>query len=182
MLDPAGRHYSNKSTLQATVDLMIPPQEFRYQLVGEGLFLGECDGWYMYHHHDGTDANHGGYGGRHFPITMMDGTEKILRGPWSGGAYSVWREAGVKVVDIDLREESSPFKTYCFGYATTVEKVLEEFLPLVRPVDGIGSNLFVASIVTTEPAGSDERWSYEFAITKGTPRHLIDRTILPQWR
>lgn len=34
--------------------------------------------------HDGTDSCNGGFGGDAFELTMVDGSHKVLCGPWSG--------------------------------------------------------------------------------------------------
>lgn len=49
-----------------------------------GVFWSEtADGVVSFFSHTGGDKNEGGFGGAVFNLTMEDGTEKVLRGPWS---------------------------------------------------------------------------------------------------
>ena len=57
-----------------------------YRDVGDGLLLsvvGERADWFAY---TGPGT---GYGGRHFPITMTDGSMRVLIGPWSSNSGEV---------------------------------------------------------------------------------------------
>lgn len=179
MLDKPGRTFSSDPNLRIVVDRQIPSEEFRWDQVAPRLFLGECDGWFEYHHHDGSDANLGGYSGRAFTITMRDGTRKVLRGPWSGGEYSVWRDAGIKLVNVLTKIEGDTI--YTFGLATKPDRVVDEILPHVRPIEGPGAELFSASLLTTDPMSRNDRWHVSFCITKGKPQHLLTTEQLAQY-
>lgn len=54
---------------------------FRFQ-VNHGFYFAERDGFVQWHYHTGQPEVQEGYGGRWTTITMIDGTERTLKGPW----------------------------------------------------------------------------------------------------
>lgn len=53
--------------------------------------------------HSGSDRNEGGFGGSEYEITMLDGTKKVLRGPWSSRAGAMNMKGFGPCVDVSLR-------------------------------------------------------------------------------
>lgn len=75
--------WGNSPRLIVTFDAEAPGV---YREVGDGLLLsvvGERADWFAY---SGPGT---GYGGRSFPITMADGSKRVLIGPWSGSSGDV---------------------------------------------------------------------------------------------
>jgi hypothetical protein len=56
--------------------------------VDGGIYFAENDGCCRFFSHHGSN-NNGGFGGRRFDITMVDGTPKTLHGPWSSNMGEV---------------------------------------------------------------------------------------------
>jgi hypothetical protein len=79
--------YANDPKLQVLVDEVTPRSELRFEHE-DGLWVGIEDGYVEYYAWSG-DGNDGGYSGRCFEITAVDGGRVILRGPWSSRAGCV---------------------------------------------------------------------------------------------
>ena len=91
-------NYMNFPDLEIEVDEMPDTKTMRYE-ERNNIFYAEREGYasYFYYKEPGE-----GFGGREFPITMKDGTEKILKGPWSSRASCVNQMGFGPVVDIVL--------------------------------------------------------------------------------
>lgn len=57
-------------------------KDLRYEQRGP-LYFAECDGYVSFFAHSGNPEQQEGYCGDHFRLTMKDGTDKVLKGPWS---------------------------------------------------------------------------------------------------
>lgn len=71
-----------------------PITERRYRKIpcinGGFLYLAtHPDGYADFYYHSGRPANDGGFGGSTFCITLIDGTRKLLMGPWSNRATAI---------------------------------------------------------------------------------------------
>lgn len=179
-LDNLGLKYANRPTVRVEVESELPRiKDMRWMPHGEDCWLGEKAGWYQFFFHNGDELNHGGYGGAEYSLTLVDGSEKILKGPWSGGAYAVWQTAGIKLIEVTIHEKTSPWSTAMAGYAVTPERFIEEILPLINPLADVtdprihGSRSgFSTALIMTEPKSQDERWEVDFGVVKGQPQVL----------
>lgn len=72
--------FDNPANLVVRVD-ELPIKELRYERKGRYLFA-ESQGYVSFFYDDPND--HAGYGGQTFKLTMKDGSETELIGPWSG--------------------------------------------------------------------------------------------------
>jgi len=99
--------WNNAPKLQILVDKI--PRDLRYKFK-EGMFFAEKGGYVSFFAHNGDSDNHGGYSGREFQIVMEDGTQKILRGPWSGRSGVTNRLGFISCVEVNLTENPEEFE------------------------------------------------------------------------
>jgi len=74
--------YNNDPELEVLADHLPDYKDLRYE-ENNGCYFAERDGYVSFFYHSGNPEQQEGYFGRHFHITMKDGTEKTLKGPWS---------------------------------------------------------------------------------------------------
>lgn len=79
--------YGNDPVFEILVD-KIPDRKLLHYENNAWAWFAELDGYVSFFSWRGP-ANEGGYGGSRFPITMKDGSEKVLLGPWSSGSYAM---------------------------------------------------------------------------------------------
>jgi hypothetical protein len=73
--------FDNPPDLYVEVDDFWPT-DWRYEQRGSAYFAQHESGFCSFFHYAGPSNE--GYGGREFPITMIDGSKQVLKGPWSG--------------------------------------------------------------------------------------------------
>lgn len=159
------QRWSNSPTLAILVDEMPETKDFRYEQKGS-LYYGEKDGYVNFFAYDRPDQ---GYGGRHFPITMTDGTEKVLIGPWSSRA-GVMNAAGFGPcldVSITSRQDDWVRGYTFFAAAVTLDVALEAIKLWNEPRLGRDWAISLAEVKD----GGDLR--YDPVLTKGIKSQLF---------
>ena len=73
-----------------------------------GCYFAELDGYVNFMYYSGPGQ---GYGGRHFDITMEDGTQKTLIGPWSSRAGAMNATGFIPCVDVCIDINNSRFSS-----------------------------------------------------------------------
>lgn len=117
--------YANSPNIYFYVDKLPKYEDWRWQVFNQ---QGELNGQYLAVYEDALvqqhvqTSNHEGYGGAKFPITMVDGTERTLIGPWSGASMNVNTNAkfGHQVVEVGVKEITNTDRFSCWTayYAT----------------------------------------------------------------
>lgn len=103
-------NFANRPTIELMVDALPKLEDYRYEKRGN-LYFAELEGNVSFFSWTGP-GNEDGYGGRSFPITMIDGTAVTLKGPWSSRS-AVMNAAGfplcteVTIVDKGMRYASA---------------------------------------------------------------------------
>jgi hypothetical protein len=92
--------YLNHPNLVLRVDKLPCPESMIYEERNK-IFYAERFGYVSFFYYS-TPGD--GYGGREFPITMKDGTSRILKGPWSSRASCVNRQGFGPCLDVTLLE------------------------------------------------------------------------------
>lgn len=92
--------YANDPKLQVLVDEIPGRSELRFEHEDD-LWVAIEDGYVEYFAWSG-DGNDGGYSGRCFEITTVDGDQVTLKGPWSSRAGCVNNRGFGPVVDVEL--------------------------------------------------------------------------------
>lgn len=110
--------YGNSPEWNIVVEDVPDYKELRYKQKGS-LYFAEKDGLIKFFSWSGPGE---GYGGSVFNITMEDGSDKALKGPWSSRAGCM-NHAGFKLcTDAYVREEN---KTGLVSVAILVEELFE---------------------------------------------------------
>jgi hypothetical protein len=99
---------ANDPRLQVLVDEIPERSELRFENEDE-LWVAIEDGYVEYFAWSG-DGNDGGYSGRSFEITTVDGKEVTLKGPWSSRAGCVNLRSSGPVVDVRMTSEPDVFE------------------------------------------------------------------------
>lgn len=79
--------FANSPTFQVVLNKLPDQNVVRFQRL-DNLFYGEDkeSGYVRFFCWDEARGQDQGFAGRHFPITLVDGTEIVLKGPWSSRA------------------------------------------------------------------------------------------------
>lgn len=118
-------------------------EELKFDQRGYLYFAHTEEGYVRFFNWSGK-GNDGGYGGMDFSITMLDGSKKTLRGPWSSGSYATNREGFTPCMEVSLADNKLVFDR---GYTLIASHIsissLKVFMPagmpgirLARLVDG----------------------------------------------
>jgi hypothetical protein len=105
----------NDPRLEVLVDEIPDRSELRFEHE-DGLWVAIDNGYVEYFAWSG-DGNDGGYSGRSFEITTVDGEQVTLKGPWSSRAGCVNKRSFGPVVDVrmatdpDVLERGYTFRT-----------------------------------------------------------------------
>lgn len=99
---------ANDPRLQVLVDEIPERSELRFENEDE-LWVAIEDGFVEYFAWSG-DGNDGGYSGRCFEITTVDGEQVTLKGPWSSRAGCVNQRSSGPVVDVRMTSEPDVFE------------------------------------------------------------------------
>lgn len=88
--------YANDAKYEIWVEDMPELSDLRYEQRGH-LYFAEKDGLVSFYAYSGPGD---GYGGRAFPITLVDGTEVVLKGPWSSRPAVMMKAGFPECVDV----------------------------------------------------------------------------------
>lgn len=75
-----------------------------------------------------------GYGGRHFELTMIDGSKRTLKGPWSSNSQAVGEKFNVELMEVSYTDNPKSFErgyTFTAG-AALVSAIKELALPILQ--------------------------------------------------
>jgi len=111
--------YHNPANIVLEMDEFELPnlKNFRFE-EKQGNYYAELNDYVRYYHYMRPDS---GFGGRHFPITMKDGAEKILKGPWSSKAGVMNAIGFIPCVDVTIKVD----KYTLYAAAITLRFLLE---------------------------------------------------------
>ena len=119
------------------------PSSLRYRHK-EGIWYAEKDGFVNFLYWKGPH-NEGGFGGRDFEITTVEGRKVILKGPWSSRPGVVHKVGFPECVEASITTRREDFeKGYASlaGYVTLskARQAVSRFLPDYRLVKQLGRN------------------------------------------
>ncbi|KKM21339.1 hypothetical protein LCGC14_1636470 [marine sediment metagenome] len=124
--------YTSGSSLYLLLKDKPKWEDFRFDKK-EGYYFAENQGLVKYYYYLKPGD---GFGGRRFPITMQDGIERVLKGPWSSRA-SVMNKMGFHpCIEAAITEEEDVWKrghTF-FASAVTIE-IAKEALKLMPGIE-----------------------------------------------
>lgn len=121
--------YTNEAQLELHINkkYVYYGNNSRYEKKGSYYYMVNEDGLVICHYYTKPGQ---GYAGRHFPITLTDGTEMVLIGPWDNGSKAM-NEAGLpKTTEVTvyyLDSNRTPFGSYML--VEYMELLIKEYLP-----------------------------------------------------
>jgi hypothetical protein len=119
----------NDPRLEVLVDETPERSELRFEHEG-GLWTAIDNGYVEYFAWSG-DGNDGGFSGRSFEITTVDGEQVTLEGPWSSRAGCVNKRRFGPVVDVRLATDPSVLeKGYTFRTGTMTLSAAKQAIDL----------------------------------------------------
>jgi hypothetical protein len=120
---------ANDPRLEVLVDEIPDRSELRFENEDE-LWVAIEDGYVEYFAWSG-DGNDGGYSGRSFEITTVDGEQVTLKGPWSSRAGCVNQRSFGPVVDVRMTSDSQVFeKGHTFRSSTLTLSAAKQAIDL----------------------------------------------------
>jgi len=105
------KDYANSPTFEVLVDKIPEPDNFIFE-EKNGLYVAEYEGIYKFFYYK-RPGN--GFGGCHFNIKMKNGTDKILKGPWSSRASCVNQQEFGPCSEVTLIVGKSYYGGYAFS-------------------------------------------------------------------
>jgi hypothetical protein len=121
---------ANDPRLEVLVDEIPERSELRFEHE-DRIWCGITDGYVEYFAWSG-DGNEGGYSGRCFEITTVDGGSVRLQGPWSSRAGCVNKRRFGPVVDVHLATDPGVLERgYTFRSGTLTLAAAKQAIDLV---------------------------------------------------
>jgi hypothetical protein len=122
--------WDNDPEIMLLVDKMPDPDNVRYEQK-DNLFFAEDDGYVSFFAYSRPGD---GYGGRTFNITLTNGEERALKGPWSSRA-GVMNSAGFEpCLDVIITDDPEVWeKGYTFMAGAVTKKLVDEYLDKFLP-------------------------------------------------
>lgn len=122
--------YGNPPKLEVQLDEIPDMSEVEFEARifenGRGLYYSDHDGYVRYFTWSG-DGNDGGFSGRGYDITLTNGVEMTLRGPFSSRAGVMNKYDFGPCVDVKVTtEESVMEKGYTFSSAALSKELADE--------------------------------------------------------
>lgn len=107
--------WANSPSLDLLVDHLPSLKEMQFEKKG-GSYYAENEGYVEFFHYNGPDR---GFGGHHFHLTMKNGKEEILIGPWSSRAGAMNSKFG-PCVDVSITDNPQDYEAgyFCAGHVT----------------------------------------------------------------
>lgn len=104
-------------------------EELKYE-ERNSCFFAEKDGLIEFFHYKQPGD---GYAGRHFNITMQDGSHKVLKGPWSSRASVMNKQGFTPCIEAAITENPEVWeKGYTFYSSAVTVKLAEKALKLIN--------------------------------------------------
>lgn len=123
--------YANDPKLQVLVDETPDRSDLRFEHE-DGLWVAIDNGYVEYFAWSG-DGNDGGYSGRCFEITTVDGEQVTLKGPWSSRAGCVNKRSFGPVVDVHLATDPEVLERgYTFKSGTLTLSAAKQAIDLAE--------------------------------------------------
>lgn len=120
----------NDPRLQVVVDEIPSRDEMRFEHE-DRIWLGTKSGFASYFAWSG-DGNDGGYSGRSFEITTVDGEQVTLKGPWSSRAGCVNQRSFGPIVDVRITTDPSALERgYTFRTGSLTLEAAKQAIDLV---------------------------------------------------
>lgn len=108
--------FSNSPDLKILVDKMPDNDSFRFQ-EKNCIYYAENEGLVRFYYYRRPGE---GFGGREFKLTMEDGSEKVLKGPWSSNSGAVNSIGFGPCQEISITDDERVWKRSYTSFASAV--------------------------------------------------------------
>lgn len=128
--------YANDPELRIIVDELPNQEDLRYKHIDLGaneLWFAEKEGYVSFFSWTSPKQDEG-FGGRHFPITLEDGSMITLLGPWSSRAGVMNKWFLPQCLDVSLKPSHDKYDLW-YGASVTLNFALEAIKLCVEPID-----------------------------------------------
>jgi hypothetical protein len=123
--------YGNTPMLELLVDKIPHQSDLRYSM-HNNIYYAELDGYVRFYWWEGPHNNRG-YGGTEFKITMVDGKDVILKGPWSSNSSSVNKAGFGPCIEVALFDNLTMYQSNQAYYGGTVTiQLLNQYLDVIE--------------------------------------------------
>lgn len=161
--------WANPPIVEVLVDRW-PREEEGFELLfeeREGTYRAEHENGIVEFYHWVGPTNAGGFGGRRFPITMVDGTKRELLGPWSSNAESVNRVFFDRKPCIEITLMVDEGRTDFHGekyYGRCAASMLIETLCVALDIEPMNYTQFMIYLLRTKQTALCQQDKYEHAL------------------
>ena len=148
--------YANTPEFEVLTDKIPNKDTLRFEQKGR-LWFAESGGYCSFYSHSGADINEGGFYRDPVKINLKDGSNKVLKGPWSSRAGVMNREGFGPCLDLAVTDDPGAFErghTFTAGSIALdlIIDAMRKFLPdvhLLKVVDETDVDYY-PSVSTTE--------------------------------
>ncbi len=148
--------FANSPTFELLVDEFPPLDQLRYEKIHHSYYA-HLDGYVRFFSWNGEPGE--GFGGRHFPITLVDGTEVTLKGPWSSRAGWMNRIFRPRCLDVSFTSDPKVYERGYTFYAGAVSlDAMIEGLPLIETPKNITPERWFSWALVEVLDGHDTRY------------------------
>lgn len=145
--------WNNGPNLELLVDRIPQRSEHRYTKIpirdrGDAMYVSELDAAVSFFFSDVAD--HHGYGGSSFDLTMVDSTVETIIGPWSSRAGSVNSMIDVEhhVLDVSMTESAVTFERgHTFSAGAVSLAAVKTALDMVQLGGGYWDQTYTGQVV-----------------------------------
>jgi hypothetical protein len=147
--------YANDPELQIIVDKLPRQEDLRYKHIDIGtteLWFAEKEGYVSFYAWNSPKQDKGFYG-RHFDITLEDGSMVTLLGPWASrsGVMNKWFLP--QCLEVSLKEEKNYNGVSWYSCSVTLEFALEAIKLCKEPIDLVVKYKYGEYIFIPQPTG-----------------------------
>lgn len=141
-----GGAYANSAKAKLLVDELPPHDSFIYEERDKYFFAKSRGICRFYSNHNPGE----GFAGRHFNLTMIDGSEVTLKGPWSGNSMGANKRGWPLCREVSITDDPEVWER---GYTFSASVVT---LPVLQRAILIASHKYVLDSPHRKKYGSDE--------------------------
>lgn len=121
--------FANPAMTQVLVDAIPNYQSMLYDTAdlgnGQTAYFAEQDGYVSFYIHDASNEN--GFGGASFALTLRDGSDVVLRGPWTSRPDVMTALGFPESVDVSITDRPTDFERGFFRSGHLLKTVLDSY-------------------------------------------------------
>jgi hypothetical protein len=106
-VDPMEK-WMNDPRITITVDSLSKYEDFLWE-EKNSLYFARAEGGRCAHLYKKGDKQEQGFGGQHYHLNMVDGTQRVLKGPWSSNSTASNSMGFSLCEDVIIKDQSSKY-------------------------------------------------------------------------